>query len=73
MKEQTLLGLKDNIKEGDKPWSKMASPESVYDDIMVDSFNWIYEGILLRISDYSTLGISENTTNGVAKCFKLGE
>ena len=65
--------MKYNMKEGGKLLTTVDSPESVYDDIMVDSFNWIYEGILLRISDYSTLGISENTTNGVAKCFKLGE
>ena len=73
MKEQTLLGLKNNIDEGDKLWTKMAYPDSVSDDIMVEIFNWISRDILLGIYDYSKLGLSDNTMLVVANYFKLGE
>ena len=35
--------------------------ESVSDSILLDIFNWKYEGILLRIYDSSKLGLHENT------------
>ena len=43
----------------------MASTEYVSDGISVDSFNWNYEGIILGISDYVTLGLSDNKMLGV--------
>ena len=45
--------MKDNIDEGDKIWTTIASPGSVYNGIMLDSFNWNSEGIILGLSDIS--------------------
>ena len=40
LKGKTLLGLKGNIKEGDKLWTKVDYTESVSVRIRLDSFNW---------------------------------
>ena len=45
--------MKDNIDEGDKIWTTIASPGSVYNGIMLESFNWNSEGIILGLSDIS--------------------
>ena len=39
LKEWHLFGMKYNMKEGGKLLTTVDSPESVYDDISVDSFN----------------------------------
>ena len=68
-----LLVLKDNIDEGDKLWTTMASPKSGSNGITVDNFNWNYGGILLWISDSSITFLSKNKMIGVVDYFKLWE
>ena len=51
----------------------MAFTEFVSDIIRVGRFNWNSEGILLRISDSSKLGLYDNTILGVDDYYKHKE
>ena len=51
----------------------MASNDSVSDIIRVETSDGNSEDNLRRISDYVTLGLSNNTMIGVDDSYKLGE
>ena len=59
--------------KGDKLWTTVVSREFLSDRIRVDSLNWNSEGILLRISDSSKIGLYDIKMLDVDDYYKLRE
>ena len=63
--------MKDNIKEYGKLWTTLASTEYISHGMIIESFNWNYDVIIIGMSDDTTLVLSENTILGVADSYKF--
>ena len=66
-----LLGLKDNIIDGDVIWGNVGSPEWKFDGIRVDNPDGNSKGFLFGTAEGETLGLIDNTMLGVADYSKL--
>ena len=66
-----LLGFKDNIKDGDKLWTAVGFPDSMFDDINEDNSDGESEGFPVGTYNDATIGSIGNTVRGVADSSKI--
>ena len=68
IKDLPLLGLKDDIIDGDILWASVGFPNSISDGIKIKTF----DGVTIWISDGATLGFIDNKMLGVTDSCKIG-
>ena len=73
IKEGPLLGLKDNIIDGDVIWGTVVSPEWKCKGIRVENPDGNSKGFLFGTAEGETLGLIDNTMLGVTDSSKLGK
>ena len=67
-----LLGLKDNIKDCDKLWTQVVSPEFIYFGFTVDNYDGNSEEFSVGLIKGVSLGIFEITMLRLADSSKIG-
>ena len=63
--------MRNNIKDGDKPWDAVSSIEWKYDGIKLDNHDWNTEVFPVGTSDSYLIGSIDSNMIGVTDSYKF--